>query len=178
MAKKDEEVVRSQLGAVIRERIYSGRFALVDPPEAVARKSPRRGSQVRVFVSYSREDGPVVRKLCFRLIACGYDVWYDERALIPGQDWEQEIRRAVTIANVFIAVLSSNSINSQGFVQEEQELALAEAAKRPSDGIFIVPLRLDDAPIPRKLEKWHALSLRQNDWFDRLVLSINSHFQE
>jgi hypothetical protein len=51
------------------------------------------------------------------------DVWLDKEKLIPGQDWELEIRKAVRESDVVVVFLSKQ-FNQPGFRQKEVRLAL------------------------------------------------------
>jgi hypothetical protein len=130
--------------------------------------------RVQVFLCHASQDKPSARELCERLLGEGFDVWLDERNLLPGQNWEQEIRSAVKNSDAVIVMISGNSVSKTGFVQRELRLVLEAADERPESAIFLIPLRLDDAPIPVRLSKWHWLDIGTNGWFNRLLASLNS----
>ena len=46
----------------------------------------------------------------------GHEPWLDEDRLLPGQDWDREIRRAIEHADVVIVCLSERS-EKRGYVQ-------------------------------------------------------------
>lgn len=46
-------------------------------------------------VGYAHADRDPVRGLYSRLTQDGVDAWLDKAKLLPGQDWELEIRKAV-----------------------------------------------------------------------------------
>lgn len=75
---------------------------------------------MKVFVSYARADKPY----CIRIIETlhAHDVWYDQR-LYAGQDWWQEILRRLEWCEVFLYLLSPDSVTSQ-YCRRELELAL------------------------------------------------------
>ena len=50
---------------------------------------------LRVFICHAHADRDAVRALYARLTKNGVDAWLDKAKLIPGQDWELEIRKAV-----------------------------------------------------------------------------------
>jgi hypothetical protein len=149
------------------------------PLRAARRKSAadghgQTGPVVRVFLCHSSQDKLATRDLCDRLVGVGYDVWFDERSLLPGQDFEYEIREAVKRCDIVIAVLSRNSVNKTGFVQKELRLALDAADERPEGATYLIPLRLDDAPVPPRLMKWHWLDATQSGWFERLQAALRA----
>src|SRR5512139_3937288 len=102
--------------------------------------SPRKLS---VFLCHASQDKPVVRELYQRLLAEGWiDPWLDEEKLLPGQDWNIEIEKAIEAADVVIVCVSSTSIAKEGYVQKELRKVLDIALEKPEGEIFVVPLRL------------------------------------
>jgi len=57
--------------------------------------SPLR--KLRIFLCHASQDKLIVRELYQRLLAEGWiDPWLDEEKLLPGQDWDMEIEKAVS----------------------------------------------------------------------------------
>ena len=77
-----------------------------------------------VFLCHSSTDKPMVRKLYQQLHIEGIAPWLDEENILPGQDWQQEITKAIRAANVVLVCLSQNSITKTGFIQKEIKNAL------------------------------------------------------
>jgi len=96
----------------------------------------------------------VVRELWSKLRADGVDPWLDKENLLPGENWDLEIRRAVRSSHIVIVCLSAESISKEGYVTKEIKLALDVADEKGDDTIFIIPLRLEDCLIPERLDKW------------------------
>ena len=112
--------------------------------------SPSR--PLRVFLCHSSSDKPIVRDLYQKLSAEGWiDVWLDEEKLLPGQDWDYEIERALDNTDAVIVSLSTGSVSKEGYVQKELRFVLDIALEKPEGTIFILPLRLDDSERPRRL---------------------------
>ena len=63
------------------------------------------------------------RELYQRLNKDGVDAWLDKEKLLPGQDWELEIRKAVREADVVVVCLSKQ-FNQTGFRQKEVRSAV------------------------------------------------------
>lgn len=121
--------------------------------------------QLRVFLCHASQDKPIVRELYQRLKAENWiDPWLDKAKLLPGQDWELVIEKAVDDSDVVIVCLSSQSVSKEGFVQREIRYAYDLALEKPEDTIFLIPLRLDDCIVPRKLRTLHWV-----DYFDLQV---------
>jgi len=50
---------------------------------------------LKVFLCHAHSDKDAVKALYLRLKREGVDVWLDKEKLLPGADWELEIRKAV-----------------------------------------------------------------------------------
>lgn len=123
-------------------------------------------SAPRIFLSYSKEDVVAVSQLYNRLKQAGYRPWMDKKDLLPGQNWRYEIPRVIKSSALFIVCLSQRSIIKRGYVQQEFRLALMELAQKPSDKIYLIPLRLDDFEIPDLRYDEYGISLRDYQWLD------------
>jgi len=139
--------------------------------------------KLRVFLCHASQDKPVVRELYKRFLAEGWvDPWLDEERLLPGQDWDFEIEKAVEAADAVIVCLSSNSVSKEGYIQRELRFVLDIALEKPEGTIFVVPLRLDDCELPRRLRAWHYVDYfpvdQQNSAYERLLQSLEVRFDQ
>ena len=64
------------------------------------------------FISYSRLDGAIGRKLYDGLIAKKRDLWMDWRDIPVTAEWWKEITTGIEISNNFVFLLSPNSLSS------------------------------------------------------------------
>lgn len=103
---------------------------------------------IYIFISYAKEDFHYARKLYDNLNNLGFEVWLDKEKLLPGQNWEVEIPKAVRKSKYFIPLFTNTSVSKRGFVQREFRIALEVALEIPEGEIFIIPLRLDNCSIP------------------------------
>lgn len=100
-------------------------------------------SATKVFISYAREDIELAKKIYDDLKREGIIPWLDSEDILPGQDWKIAINQAIKESNFFLALLSSNSISKNGFVQKELKIAFDVLDNMPQSEIFIIPARLD-----------------------------------
>jgi hypothetical protein len=98
----------------------------------------------RPFISYAREDQPAAVRLYAELKAIGVDPWLDLAELLPGHEWQPAIRQAIREASHIIVLISANSVQKTGFVQNEIREAIDLADSRPPGAIFVIPARLDE----------------------------------
>lgn len=128
---------------------------------------------LKVFLCHASADKPAVRKLCRYLRSKGMDPWLDAEKLLPGENWEVEIPKALFHSDVILVCLSKNSINKEGYVQKEIVFALDKAMEKPDGIIFIVPAKLEECDVPQRLNRYQWVDLYRDDGRKRLMLSLN-----
>lgn len=75
-----------------------------------------------VFISYSRVDSDFARRLNDALQTQGKRTWFDQESIATGSDFQQEIYRGIESSDVFVFVLSPESVTSP-FCADEVEYA-------------------------------------------------------
>jgi hypothetical protein len=110
-------------------------------------------SQSRVFIAYVQEDLAFAKKLYGVLEESGFRPWLDKKKLLPGQNWPRAIETAIQTSDFFVACFSRRATSKRGSFHSELRYALFCAAKVPLDEIFLIPLRLDDCLVPRRISK-------------------------
>jgi hypothetical protein len=143
----------------------------------VQTNNPVSHSSLRVFLCHSSSDKLAVRNLYKRLKADGFDSWFDEEKLLPGQDWHLEIRKAVRASHAVIVCLSQASINKIGFVNREIKYALDIADEQPEGAIFIIPLKLEECDVPDRLRTWQWVNLFESSGYERLERALQARAQ-
>ena len=131
-----------------------------------------------MFLCHSSGDKPTVRNLYHQLKKDGFISWFDEESLLPGQDWQLEIPKAVRNSDIVIVCLSKSSITKAGYIQKEIKQALDVADEQPEGTIFIIPLRLEECDVPERLQKWHWVNFFEESGYQRLVRSLNKRIEE
>jgi hypothetical protein len=134
----------------------------------------------RVFVAYAREDAREAGRIFDALLAAGFDPWMDERKLLPGQNWARAIRNALETADFVVCCFSQNSIHKRGGFQAEIRYAIESARRLPLDEIFLLPVRLDECPVPvdvASATQYVDLFPNWGSGIDRLVESIRQQLK-
>lgn len=81
---------------------------------------PEPSRKLRVFPCHTSQDKPIVREIYMRLLKYYHvEPWLNEKKILPGQDWELEIRKAIRESDLVITCLSNNAITKEGFIQKE-----------------------------------------------------------
>jgi hypothetical protein len=109
-----------------------------------------------VFLSYASQDAAPVKKIRDALEAAGIDVWFDQRRLEGGDDFDKEIKRNIRGCSLFVPVISAQTqARHEGYFRLEWNLA-AERSKLIAETIpFILPVVIDpvtegDALVPER----------------------------
>jgi GTP-binding protein EngB required for normal cell division len=135
----------------------------------------KRTSMLNVFLCHASQDKEKVRELYEKLIKDGLNPWLDEKSILPGQDWNLEIRNAIRNAHAVIVCLSNNSINKVGYIQKELKLALDIADEQPEGVVFLIPIRLEECTVPQRLSHLQYADLFRNEYEKLLqVLQIRA----
>lgn len=126
-------------------------------PESVIEQLERRLSQLEedqdysrdekteVFLSYSRSDQAIARRLYEELSARNVTVWFDFDAIGGGQDWEQAIESGIRHSMLFVPVLSKNIEREYFEIHEyRKEWSIAaEISGKMGGRTFIYPIAED-----------------------------------
>lgn len=134
--------------------------------------------QLQVFLCHALEDKPVVRKIFSKLKSEAWiDPWLDEVRLLPGVEWDISIKEAMQSAHVIIVFLSNESVLKEGYVQKEIKLALDIALGKPSNTIFVIPIRLDTCAVPISLGRYQYIDYfgtkdKKSQAYDNLLQAL------
>lgn len=100
------------------------------------------------FISYCRDNKADIARLHDELIAAGEPVWWDGE-ILGGQDWKQQIRRAMKDSYAVVLCLSTElSDRLQSGVYPEVADAITFYRQQAPGNTFLVPVRLSDCAIP------------------------------
>lgn len=119
---------------------------------------------MKIFVSYARVDKPY----CIRIIETlhAHEIWYDQR-LYAGQDWWKEILRRLDWCEVFVYLLSPDSVAS---LYCRRELEIARRLKR-----HVIPVLINkDTVLPDKMRDWQYVDLSEKLTVENVTSLLNS----
>jgi hypothetical protein len=154
-----------------RVRKHQGEKAPSDPVTV----SSYQNETIQLFLCHSSRDKPLVRKLYDDLSKAGFKPWLDEIDLLPGQEWELEIRHAIEKANFFLACLSQNAIDEKGYVHKEIKIALDILDKIPEGRIYLIPVRFENCRVPDRLSSRQWVDLFEPNGLGRLIKALHAH---
>ena len=145
------------------------------PSVTLANKQTRR---LRVFLCHSHKDKPLVRSLCAWLRAENVDPWFDEESLLPGQDWHEEIKKALRSIDAVIICFSTRWVNKAGFIHKEIKTVLEIADEQPPGNIFIIPAKFEECEIPDAVRRWHWVDLFDGKGHELLMRALKKRADE
>jgi formylglycine-generating enzyme required for sulfatase activity len=129
----------------------------------------------RILLCHVSEDKAQVREVYHRLHAIGwFEPWLDEEDLLPGQDWDYEIKKALRTSDFILILLSRGSIAKRGYVQREMKLALDAWQEMPEGTIHTIPVRIDECDVPESFRRYQWVNLFFPNGFDRIVRAIRA----
>jgi len=131
-----------------------------------------------IFLSYAREDRRRVLNIYRALRNAGLNPWMDQppkpwhnEGILPGQQWDSEIRKKISQAALVLLFLSGKSLAKQGYVQREYRLALNLALERPPASVSVVPILLESCDVPDI--RVDTISLRHFQWHPQYRSTID-----
>lgn len=122
---------------------------------------------------YAHDDQEAVRKLYTRITKkVGIDAWLDVEKLLPGQDWEHAIRKAILESDVIVICLSRQFNKLGGYRHKELNIALEKASLLHDNEIFIIPVRLEKCILPGRLRRWQSVDLFEVNGYRKLIQAL------
>lgn len=138
-----------------------------------------------VFISYSRADATAGQKLHQALEAAGIDVWFDQRRLEGGDDFDLQIKRNIRACSYFVPIISaSTQSRHEGYFRLEWDLAVERSRLIAESIPFILPVAIDpvnesDALVPERFRsvQWTKLPGGEPtpEFVERMVRLIRDH---
>ncbi len=133
-----------------------------------------KASSLEVFISYSRADSDLARRLNESLISLGKLTWFDQESIASGEDFRREIYQGIEISDNFVFIISPKSINSPYCYDE------VEYAKKLNKRIITIlhqKVAAKDLPPALASVQWLDFSQHGGDFltnFTQLVRTIHT----
>lgn len=137
----------------------------------------RLSRQLRAFLLYARGDQDAVHRLYRRIVKEGANVWLDVENILPGQDWQFEIRKSIHRSDMVIVCLSRGFNKGGGYRHEELKIAVKKANALPGGESFLIPARLEQCELPEPLRRWQCVDLFEKDGYKRLLSALKRHVE-
>jgi hypothetical protein len=89
-----------------------------------------------IFISFASQDTKIAGTICSAIESRGFRCWISSRDILPGENFQSAIVRAIRSSRIMLLVFTANSNRSE---EMTKELALASQQK-----LMVVPLRVED----------------------------------
>lgn len=139
-------------------------------------KLNRIKQNLQIFISYGSEHRSTVKKIYDELKDKEMGVWMDDKSLIPGNRWENEIRKTITNFQIALVFLSSTSLNRDGYLKKEIDIISQKSSD--DEKFLIIPIKLDDCMIPKQLSQWHCLNFDETIGMKALLAALEKHAEQ
>jgi hypothetical protein len=116
-----------------------------------------------IFISHSSKDQKVARTICTALENRGLTCWVYSRNIQPGQNFQEQIVRAIRAAKIMVLVFTANANSSN---EIKKELAIAS-----QNNLVVIPVRIEDV-IPNEAFAYEFATRQWIDLFDDWESSI------
>jgi hypothetical protein len=100
---------------------------------------------MRVFISFASEDRLSAERLHFALVGAGFQTFFDHESLPPGSDFNSRIQSAVQRSELFVFLISPDSVASGCYALTELGYA---RSKWPHPKGRVLPVMLGAVPFP------------------------------
>jgi WD40 repeat protein len=142
--------------------------------EFIEASEKHQAKSLEVFISYSRTDSDLARKINDALQFQGKTTWFDQESIAAGTDFKQEIYRGIENSDNFLFIISPHSVNSP-YCGDEVEYA-QQLNKRV---VTILYRQLDTATLHPALAKVQWIDFNQHDGdfyanFSELVRTLDT----
>ena len=117
----------------------------------------------QIFITYSSKDQKVARTICTALENRGLACWISSRNVQPGQNFQEQIVKAIRAAKIMVLVFTANANNSN---EIKKELALAS-----QNNLVVIPVRIEDVT-PNEAFAYEFATRQWIDLFDDWENSI------
>ncbi|MEP6986375.1 MAG: toll/interleukin-1 receptor domain-containing protein, partial [Chloroflexota bacterium] len=133
----------------------------------------KSNARTHFFISYSRSDRIAVDKLVSDLRQRGYVLWMDvdERGIEPGEDWQRELTKQMSLSEGVIACISPDFLASPYC---PQEIAQAQSEGKPIYPVIVRRILDDHALATIHLDRVQYADLTTNYalGFQKLLVAL------
>ena len=130
----------------------------------------------QLFISYSRKDTEFARRLTESFAAQNMEAWVDWQDIPPSVDWMKEIQMGIEQADIFLLIVSPDSIRSDVCAQEVEYAVLNGKRMIP-----VIARDVDSKEVPSAIThlNWIFFSRPQDEYenaFEKLIAAVRTDY--
>ncbi|WP_420300313.1 toll/interleukin-1 receptor domain-containing protein [Enterobacter sp. BNK-8] len=164
----NDEVVISIIGLSVA---YSGLCLILLMKLKERRlKAVKKGKQI--FLIYPAQEKSKARQITHKLHELGFEIWFDENSILPGQIVEKQVNEAIDNSAVAILLLSNEDMGL--YMKKEVDGFLRKASVKDESYVPIIPVVIGDAELPAALKNIKSVNYDDEKLIDKLNLSLKS----
>lgn len=118
----------------------------------------------QVYISYSRKDNEFARRLVDRFDREQINVWVDWKDIPAGSEWDKEIQQGIENSDVFVFLLSPDSLKSE---INARELKIATDYNKRL--LPVVVRDIEPRGIPMQIASINWIYMREKDDFESAI---------
>ena len=130
-----------------------------------------------IFLSYARENAKIVEDIYEQCQKADFNPWMDTKNIVPGREWEDEIKNALKNSSVVVVFLSKHSVaNNKTWCHFEAHLASEQSrSTHPESKLPVVPVLLDSCEIPPSLQRFQFYDYYKGEGTEGLLKAVQSN---
>ena len=121
-----------------------------------------------VFISHNSKDKEIAREIGLFLSAEGISVWFDEWEIDYGESIPEKVDDGLRLCTHFLLIWSKNAADSKWVGSELS--AMINSILSDHKGIRIIPICLDDTPLPRLVAHLKYIQHNRGDEKERFEI--------
>ena len=117
---------------------------------------------MKVFISHSSHDEALTAIIVSYLEQSGFEVWYDKREIMPGDNWADKIAQGLRESDAMVVLLTEDALRSES-IRRDIDYALSQKPFRRR----VVPVFVGDSKnrrdeVPWILDRLQSVNLQEN----------------
>jgi hypothetical protein len=123
-----------------------------------------------VFISYSRKDSDLARRLNLKLQEAGKTTWFDQESISKGVDFEKEIFNGIDACDNFVFIISPDAVASE-YCEREVDYAVSQNKRI----LTLLGRETDTESIPKALGLINWIDFKDTEFsksFSELIQAI------
>lgn len=119
---------------------------------------------MKVFLSYPSEHVEAAREVKSFIRSTGIACWFDKDDLVAGEDWDRARSIALREADAVVVLCAAQTTERNGVYQREINEALSLKSDRRLGVVYIIPVRIEDVPLPSELSRLQYVDYFDSSW--------------
>lgn len=126
---------------------------------------------MKAFLSYPSEHVVIAREIKSFIRSTGVACWFDKDDLVAGEDWDRARGLALREADVIVVLCAAQTTERNGVYQREINEALSLRNDRRLGVVYIIPVRIEEAPLPPELSRLQYVDYFEPSWRRKFAAS-------